>query len=92
MTTPVMQVLVGPLRRDDRRTAMLARLEQLSAPQRAVLRGCYLEPRAPEEVAAACSVTVQELALVRTDALRALGRTRTALPAQVRREVPAAYR
>ena len=91
-SAPVMQVLVGPLRRDDRRTAMLARLEQLPQPLQVVLRSCYLEPRPVEDVAAACSLTVTELALVRRDALAALSRTRTVLPAQVRREVPAAYR
>lgn len=91
-STLVTEVLVGPLRRDDRRTAVLARLEQIPRPLQVVLRGCYLEPGPVEDVAAACSLTLAELSLVRRDALAALARTRGSAPPVARREVPAAYR
>ena len=74
VTSALSQVLVAPLRQQERRAALLARLEQVPEHLQVVLRGLYLQPRPAEELAADCGVTVAELALVRADALAALGR------------------
>lgn len=74
--TAVDEVLVGPLRSDGRRRDLLARLDQLPPAWQVVLRGCYLQGRAPEDVAEQCRLTPAELDQVRADALTALGRSR----------------
>ena len=91
VTSVLTQVLVGPLRSQERRTALLARLAQVPPHLQEVLRGCYLQPLPAEELAQRCGVTVAELALVRSDALRAFGRT-TAPAAPVRAAAPSPYR
>lgn len=84
------EVLVAPLRADERRRALLARLDQLPERLRVVLSGCYLEGRESDDVAADCRLTPAELAQLRADALRALGRSRAARTP--RRPVASLYR
>lgn len=74
------QVLVGPLRPDQRRRELIARLELLPERLAVVLRGCYLQGLTAAEVAQSCRLAVPELAQLRADALTALGCTRPAAP------------
>ena len=74
--TAVDEVLVGPLRADDRRRDLLSRLELLPQPWQVVLRGCYLQGRPEDEVADECHLTLAELGRVKSEALAALARSR----------------
>jgi len=80
-------VLVAALRPPAHAQSLLAALDGLPAPARAVLRGTYLQGRAVEDLAAELLLTPAELQVLRADALRALGRA--GLPATQRRQADA---
>ena len=76
-------VLVPALRPPARAQGLLAALDALPHPAQVVLRGCYLEGRTVEDLAAELLVTPAELEVLRAAALRALGQA--APPAAPRR-------
>jgi DNA-directed RNA polymerase specialized sigma24 family protein len=69
------EVLVGPLRPNERRSALLGRLDGLPERLRVALRGFYLQGTEADQMAQSCRLTPREFDQLRAEAIAALGRT-----------------